>query len=169
MSTEIHLSVRAGTHDDIERCAQIWYNAQAARNPARTDEHGAAIARTTIGRRAETKDAIFIVGEVNGEVAALAIGIPAREHDGAGAVTEGVMHVNSVAVDPQFWGHGIGEEVLERLFDQARKHGYTAAQLWMHEGNTRAERLYKHFGFVPGERVRQDDHRENIRHYATHL
>jgi len=52
-----------------------------------------------------------------------------------------------IAVLKEFWGQGIGGEVLKKLLEAAPEMGYTQAELSVADGNDRARALYGRFGF----------------------
>jgi GNAT superfamily N-acetyltransferase len=74
-----------------------------------------------------------------------------------------------VAVRPARWGQGLGAVVLERIRSEARERGFTSAQLWTHETNRRAQRLYERLGWTRSGRTKIDDRGEPIRHYVREL
>ena len=56
--------------------------------------------------------------------------------------------LNALVVDPQRQAQGIGSSLVAHLIEFARSLGYLRQlTLTVHEGNTRAERLYDAFGF----------------------
>jgi [ribosomal protein S18]-alanine N-acetyltransferase len=69
------------------------------------------------------------------------------------------LHVNNVAVRPEFRGKGIGSELLQTTLDEARKRGAKMAQLEVRAGNAEAQKLYQKCGFTIVGR-RQNYYRE---------
>jgi len=69
---------------------------------------------------------------------------PCRDEDRAGA---GELY--AIYVDPDWWGRGVGRELIvatrQRLSDQH----FSSAILWMLAGNARAERFYRLDGWSP--------------------
>jgi ribosomal-protein-alanine N-acetyltransferase len=57
-------------------------------------------------------------------------------------------HVTNVAVDPEFRGHGFGEQMMEGLIDRARAQGARRMTLEVRRSNTVAQNLYQKLGFV---------------------
>jgi ribosomal protein S18 acetylase RimI-like enzyme len=56
--------------------------------------------------------------------------------------------LNALVVDPERQARGIGRRLVAHLIDFARSLGYLRQlTLTVHDGNTRAERLYDAFGF----------------------
>jgi ribosomal-protein-alanine N-acetyltransferase len=58
------------------------------------------------------------------------------------------LHVNNVAVRPEFRGQGIGSLLLQTTLDQARKRDAKMAQLEVRAGNAEAQKLYQRCGFT---------------------
>ena len=59
----------------------------------------------------------------------------------------GELHVNNVAVRPDFRRNRIGSSLLEKTLQVARKYGATVAHLEVRAGNEAAQRLYAVCGF----------------------
>ena len=74
------------------------------------------------------------------------------EHQIAGFIVARVildeLHVNNVAVRPEFRGRGLGSALLEMTLKEARKRSATIAQLEVRAGNDAAQRLYQRCGFT---------------------
>jgi ribosomal-protein-alanine N-acetyltransferase len=65
----------------------------------------------------------------------------------------GELHVNNVAVRPEFRRRRVASELLEKALSVAQKHGATLAFLEVRAGNEAAQRLYVRCGFrVTGRR-----------------
>ena len=63
------------------------------------------------------------------------------------------IHINNVAVLPQFRGHGMGTTLLQHVFMEARRLGAKRATLEVRASNHTALRLYERLGFhVAGRR-----------------
>ena len=58
------------------------------------------------------------------------------------------LHVNNVAVRPEFRRQGLGSALLETTLDQARQRNATIAQLEVRAGNSQAQKLYERCGFT---------------------
>jgi ribosomal-protein-alanine N-acetyltransferase len=57
------------------------------------------------------------------------------------------IHINNVAVRPQFRGHGIGSDLLRYVLAEARRLGAKRATLEVRASNEPARRLYERLGF----------------------
>ena len=63
------------------------------------------------------------------------------------------IHINNIALRPQYRGRGFGTALLHHVLDQARHLGARRATLEVRAGNTGARRLYERLGFyVAGTR-----------------
>ncbi|MEV4510210.1 GNAT family N-acetyltransferase [Dactylosporangium sp. NPDC049525] len=108
--------------------------------------------------------------EDGGEPVAMALVVQALALDGASTEPlPGLAHVSMVAVHPDRWGRHLGGVVMARAQLEARHAGYTRAQLWTHETNHRAQRLYERLGWTPSGRTTLDERGERIRHYTLDL
>ena len=58
------------------------------------------------------------------------------------------LHVNNVAVRPEFRSRGIGSALLQTTLEQARQRNAKVAQLEVRAGNEEAQRLYQRCGFA---------------------
>jgi GNAT superfamily N-acetyltransferase len=100
----------------------------------------------------------------------MALLLQALDRDGASAdPVPGLVHVSMVAVRPDRWGQGLGAVVLDAAQREARSRGFVRAQLWTHETNRRAQRLYARLGWVASGGTKIDDHGERIQHYLRQL
>ena len=57
------------------------------------------------------------------------------------------IHINNVAVLPQWRGHGVGTRLLQHVLSEARRLGATRATLEVRASNHGALRLYDRLGF----------------------
>ena len=58
------------------------------------------------------------------------------------------LHVNNVAVRPEFRGQGLGSALLQTTLAEARERSARIAQLEVRAGNYEAQRLYQKCGFT---------------------
>ena len=70
------------------------------------------------------------------------------------ALTEiaGRLHLNSLFVEAEYQGRGVGSCLLEAVEDFARAQGFAAVSLMVFEGNAEARKLYERNGFRQIER-----------------
>jgi ribosomal protein S18 acetylase RimI-like enzyme len=98
-------------------------------------------------------DAILLVAERNGQIMGMTLAVASRMVDEAGLVTPGhpvipgLCHISLVFVVPDAWGRGIGAQLLDAVLAEIRRREYAHVQLWTHEDNVRARRLYVSRGF----------------------
>ncbi len=74
------------------------------------------------------------------------------------AVDEG--HITNIAVDPEFWGIKVATRLLVNAFEVGRRTGVKDMTLEVRASNSRAQKLYFRFGFVPVG-VRKGYYQEN--------
>jgi ribosomal-protein-alanine N-acetyltransferase len=58
------------------------------------------------------------------------------------------LHINTMAVRPEFRGQGVGRQLLAYVLDEARAMGARRAALEVRASNTAAIALYSAFGFT---------------------
>jgi ribosomal protein S18 acetylase RimI-like enzyme len=165
-------AIRAASHADIDAMAEVWVLADGKRRADIGLPATATVeqARHLVIDRLSRGGSIPVVARDGDQVVAMAIGLPARENDGAGPeVIPGLLHVSLVAVVPTAWGRRLAARVLTTLLDDARTAGYTAAQLWTHESNARAIAVYERLGFARTSRTKVDIHGEIIAHWHRTL
>jgi GNAT superfamily N-acetyltransferase len=78
-----------------------------------------------------------IVAEDDGLIAGFATTGPARDAD-----AEGWGELYALYVDPDYWGRGIGAELIKAARARLVELGFEQAILWVMKGNARAERFY---------------------------
>jgi GNAT superfamily N-acetyltransferase len=111
-----------------------------------------------------------VVATDQDDVVAVALAMDAIEDDGKGTEpVPGLMHLSTIAVVPDRWGQRLGQGVLAGVLDEGRRRGYQRAQLWTHESNLGAQRLYERTGWTASGRSIIDDRGEPIRHYVLDL
>lgn len=168
-------SIRAAVHADTEVVAALWHAAYRARHeetglPSAFCGDDLTSARRRVSECLADQRACVVLTEEGSDVVAMAIAVPGLALDGASTETiPGLAHVTMVAVRPHRWGQGLGGAVLDAALAGARDRGFTRAQLWTHETNLRAQRLYLRLGWTASGRTRIDDHGEPIRHYVRDL
>lgn len=169
-------TIRPAIHADAPAIAALWHAANRARHDALGLPVGPfAGADPAAGRRrvieclADPRCCV-VLAEDRGDPVAMAIAVPGLARDGASSeVIPGLAHVTMVAVHPDRWGQGLGSAVLEAVLAGARERGFTRAQLWTHETNLRAQRLYLRLGWTASGRTTRDDYGELIRQYVRSL
>ena len=154
----------AGAADHVAALA-VWRAANAA---FLGDEHAGAEQEARVRKHLETPDAFLLLAEDEGRAVGTAVGMHAREDDGAGPAIPGFLHVAMVYVVPDRWGEGIGRALTDELLAVARRRGYVRAQLWTHAHNDHAQRLYEGKGFVQSGREQVVDGLRIV-HYTRNL
>ncbi|MBV8424723.1 MAG: ribosomal protein S18-alanine N-acetyltransferase [Candidatus Eremiobacteraeota bacterium] len=101
----------------------------------------------------ENKLAHYYVGRVDGKIVA---------YGGIWVILED-SHITTIAVQPEFRGRGLGEQMLIHLLDEAMTRGASWITLEVRETNDVAQRLYRKYGFtnVSVRRAYYSDNNEN--------
>ncbi len=63
------------------------------------------------------------------------------------AFIEGSEHLGMLMVDPEYWGRGIGEQLLDWAAEHNRAKGMQHIELWTPKDNVRARALYERKGY----------------------
>jgi ribosomal protein S18 acetylase RimI-like enzyme len=170
------LTFRAVRRADAAVVAGLW----TAANTQRQAEVGLPLgpvagadiaeAEHQVRRRLTGPASFALLVEEDSDPVAMALVLQALAQDGASQdPLPGIAHISMVAVRPDRWGRGLGALVLDLVQHEARDRGFTRAQLWTHETNRRAQRLYERLGWVASGRTKIDHHGEWIRHYVREL
>jgi len=84
---------------------------------------------------------VFVVEDAGQVVGSLVLG-----------VTEEGFLLDVIAVDPKYWGKGVGRIMLEHAEAEAKKQGFDSIYLFTHEKMTENQALYKRIGYVEYDR-----------------
>ena len=160
------ITIRAGAPTDAPAMGALWHEATRARRAGVELSKPEALDAAQTLHHAGT---FSIVAETGGTLIGMAIGLPARDDEGRGPPITGLCHISMVAVAPGWWGRGVGRRIFTALLGAIRERGFTEAQLWTQQSNTRARRLYEAFGFTPSGREKLDDAGEPILHFQRQL
>ena len=87
---------------------------------------------------AQTDSRSYLVAELDGRLVGYA-GLCAYRHE---------AFVQTMAVEPSLWGHGLGARLLTELMEEAARRGNDEVLLEVRIDNLRAQALYERFGFV---------------------
>ena len=158
------VQVRTAGSADVPAALAVWQRAHEARTGATVAPEVVVIVQD----RMTLPDAWLVVAE-DDVVVGMASGLAGRADDGAGPIVPGLCHLGMVFVEPRRWSEGIGHTLVAAAVDRAAGLGYLRVQLWTHESNERAQRLYRSHGFVPSGRTTTDDHGELIGHWIRDL
>ena len=151
--------IRTGTPADHEAVVDVWRAAATARR-------GGTVAPPEHEQRVRSRFTLpgvwLVVADDDGEVVGMTSGMPAREDDGEGDDIPGLCHLSLVFVLPPWWGRGVGGLLVDAALAEARARDYLRMQLWTHEDNVRAQRLYAGRGFGRDGRTMDDDRGDPI-------
>ena len=159
--------LRRGGPADIEPAILVWREANARRK----DGQPVSSAHEKRVRSFVRKpDAFLIVADTSGEVIGVALGMQGLARDGVGAPVDGLCHISMIFVAPEYWGEGIGGQLVDTMLEEAHSRGYSKVQLWTQDDNPRAQWLYEGRGFThTGRQKRDDELGELIMHYTRPL
>lgn len=151
--------VRAARDEDAGAIGRIHVEAwRAAYIDALSQSflHGLSIADRQRGwkeRLATADPAINVLVVTNADVVAGFACIGAsRDGDAPTCVGE----LQSIYLDPETWGCGLGQRLHEQALATFRRAGYTCATLWVLDTNTRARRFYERAGWMPDGATKTD-------------
>ena len=85
----------------------------------------------------------FLLAHVHSVVCAFSVFGPSRDDD----LSPNVAEIFALHVLPTFWRRGVGSTLLRHTLGQLRASSFTAATLWVIDGNARARRFYEHQGW----------------------
>jgi GNAT superfamily N-acetyltransferase len=67
-------------------------------------------------------------------------------------ITEEGFLLDVIAVDPGWWGKGVGKLMLEFAEAEAKRQGFESIYLFTHEKMTENQALYKKIGYIEYDR-----------------
>ena len=160
------LLIRNGNIDDVDELVALANRADIARLEPfadivpRTEEYFRKVLKF------ESSDFWVKVATLDGEIVGFITGKPTINLDTKERI-EGVEHIKTLVVDPKHWGKRIGGRLVREAIEVAKKKGRKQIELWTHETNLRAQRLYEGKGFkLTGERKEAENTNEWIVHYT---
>ena len=159
------VSVRRAGPPDHEAAIAVW----AASDTARRGSPSPPEVPQMLRERFAKDDVWVLVAEDGDRVVGVAQAGPAREDGGTGPTIPGRCHLSMVFVLPQHWGEGIGSRLVDAAVETAQGLGYDTVQLYTHEDNLRAQRLYAGKGFERDGDVRADAWGEPVGRWARRL
>lgn len=77
---------------------------------------------------------MFVADDGN-TLVGMALSLPGRADDGAGAQIQGLRHLTGLSVLPDRWGRGIGGQLLDTVLTEASQQGSVRVTLWTHATN----------------------------------
>lgn len=86
------------------------------------------------------------VAETGGRVVGWAVIGPYRDEHGD-APAPGCGEIGALYVLPQWWGRGVGRELMAYVLGDLRRQGLAPVLLWVLTANDRARRFYERAGF----------------------
>ncbi|MFG1962990.1 GNAT family N-acetyltransferase [Nonomuraea sp. NPDC049028] len=98
----------------------------------------------------------ILVAEFDGSVAGFTGFGPTRDRDENSAT---VAEITTIYLAPEFWGAGVGRQLMTTALETMAQAGYEKATLWVLEANVRARRFYEINGWHSDGSVKQDETR----------
>jgi GNAT superfamily N-acetyltransferase len=135
--------------EELDAAVRVWSAAQVARGLDPGPERVARVHQ----KLADAAACVVVARSSAGDVVAMAMGEARRALDGFGEIEDGWGHIPMVFVQPEWWGKGLGGEVLECLHGVMAEHGWEGTSLWTREGNERAIRLCVRKGYAVNGRT----------------
>jgi ribosomal protein S18 acetylase RimI-like enzyme len=78
------------------------------------------------------------------------------------------LHVNDIAVFPEYSGQGIGKDLMRRVIERAKAENFDYVSLYVWTDNTHAIEFYKHLGFIIQKTASVKPHMY-LPHTSSHL
>ncbi|MFN2529219.1 MAG: GNAT family N-acetyltransferase [Candidatus Baltobacteraceae bacterium] len=169
MMTEDKVRVRRGSVDDLPSTAELWNRANKHYGRTLAVEHQGHVIVEGIAGRMTNDEGDLLIAEIEGRIAGMLLGSRVREDRGKGPIVDGLAIVSWVAVDPDYWGHGIATHLMEDLLDLLRAKQFRRVILWTHQDNVRAQRMYERLGFTLAPEQMKDSTGALIIQYARDL
>jgi ribosomal protein S18 acetylase RimI-like enzyme len=138
---------------DLEAAVAVFGRGEAARRDAPVDPSEL----TAIAGRLADELSWPLVALDGDRVVGVVLGSDGRDDEGRGDVIPGLAHLSLVFVEVGRWGEGIGGSLVDAAVAEARRRGYRRVQLFTHEDNARAQRLYVSRGFSAEGHTRFDN------------
>ena len=163
------LQVREGKVRDIEELISLANRADKARLEPYPDVEPRGEERFRKVLKMNETDFWVIIATINDKIVGFISGEPTINIDTKERV-EGVEHIKTLAVDPQIWGKKIGGLLVSKAIEVVQKKGRKQIELWTHETNSRAQRLYEGRSFkLTGEKKKAENTDEWIVHYSLDI
>ena len=163
------ISIREGSPDDVDELVSLANRADVKRLVPFTDvvPRGEEYFRKVL--KFQSNDFWVRVATLDGEIVGFISGEPTINLKTKERI-EGVEHIKTLVVDPKHWGKKIGGRLVSEAIEIAKKKRKKQIELWTHETNSRAQRLYEGKGFkLTGERKEAENTNEWIVHYSLNI
>jgi GNAT superfamily N-acetyltransferase len=138
--------VRRARPEDAERLAEVYVDSGRAAWAGHLREETLAAFSSSREEWEEgmaDPDVSILVGELDGEIAAVATLLPSDDPD---LDRERVAKLGRLYTEPAAWGAGLGSALMAAFVEDLERRGYREAILWTAEWN-RARRFYEAHGW----------------------
>lgn len=93
------------------------------------------------------KQETFLVAELQGQIVGL-LAYMHRHIETCNQVTRDVLFIDSMAVDENFRGQGIGHQLFDYVKVIAKEKNFDGIELQVNARNARAKKMYEDYGFT---------------------
>ncbi len=143
--------VRLGDSVDIDAAVAVYERSNLAYRQGIWPNRADRVERVSAHLR--NPASWFLLAYEGPALVGMASAQPLRGEGGAGPAIPGGCFLGYLFVVPERWGAGIGGVILDTALAEAKRWHYSRMQLWTHEDNERAQRLYRSRGFAPTGRT----------------
>lgn len=140
---EVDLVLRPAELADAENIGELTAQSYVAGGHLSATSPYAAVLRDVVPRLNET---LVISDARRNEVVAAIAALP-HGHAMAEATEPGEWEFRYLAVDPDFWGRGLGQRLVAAVEERARSAYADRLVLRVIDTNPRAQQLYEHLGY----------------------
>ena len=125
------LSIREFTSDDYDTLIKVWQEAKLPYKPAGRDR------KESIAEEIERANAVFLVGEINGEIVGSAFGT----HDGRKG------WINRVAVRPRYQRQGVAAKLVSEVERRLESMGIGIIACLIEDWNKESINFFEKIGY----------------------
>jgi ribosomal protein S18 acetylase RimI-like enzyme len=136
----VALVSRKAVGAEVEAACALWQRAEAARTGKMASAAEAGDFARAMPAAASKPGALLLVGLLDDRLVAAVYGVPLR-----GDRTK--AQVSMLAVEPEFWGQGIGTQMLRALVGALKRQGCRQLRMNVDGANDRARALYERNGW----------------------
>ncbi len=129
--------------DDAASVLDIWREF-IAQSPVNLDYQANGAEFTTLPGKYAAPEGCVLLADRDGDI----LGCVAMRR-----VTSAICEMKRLHVRPHARGVKLGDELVDRLIDEARAAGYREIRLDVQEKSASARALYARFGFVPADAI----------------
>ena len=153
---EQEIVIRTGTAADLGALALVMVRAYSERDNLSLPKSANQAAHDEIKFDFGTSDAWTYVAVKGDRIAGFALGFPSSEATDI-STDHQTDYLSLLMVEPGFWGHGIGNRLLDTIEDSVRSANKQRLVLWTRQANNgRAQSIYERRGYKRTGITKQD-------------